>query len=84
MGVRTTVILDEDVLNRVKQQAREADVPFRVKLNELLRVGLAKAGAGKLILSSRQVYSMGDSLSPLPLRVSELDALEEQEALRNG
>jgi hypothetical protein len=71
MGVRTTVILDEDVLNRVKQRAREADVPFRVKLNELLRVGLAKSGAGRLILSSRKVYSRGDSPSPLPLRLSE-------------
>jgi hypothetical protein len=37
MGIRTTVTLDEDVLERVKQESRSRGVPFRQTLNDLLR-----------------------------------------------
>ena len=42
MGIRTTVTLDEDVLERVKQESRSRGKPFRQILNDLLRTGLAK------------------------------------------
>ena len=43
MGIRTTVTLDEDVLERVKQESRLRGLPFRQTLNELLRDALVKA-----------------------------------------
>ncbi len=42
MGITTRILLDEDVLDGVRKRAREESVPFRVKLNDLLRDGLAK------------------------------------------
>lgn len=83
MGIRTTIVLDEDVLDRVREKAREEDVSFRVKLNDLLRDGLAKTSGGKRVAVERRTFSMGKSRLPFPLRVSELDALEEQEARRH-
>ena len=41
MGIRTTVTLDEDVLNRVKDESRATGRSFRETLNELVRDGLA-------------------------------------------
>lgn len=40
MSIRTTVTLDEDVLERVKQQSRSRGKSFRETLNEVLREGL--------------------------------------------
>ena len=40
MSIRTTVTLDEDVLERVKQESRARGASFRDTLNELLRAGL--------------------------------------------
>jgi hypothetical protein len=40
MSIRTTVTLDEDVAERVKQESRSRGVSFRETLNELLRAGL--------------------------------------------
>ena len=40
MSIRTTVTLDEDVLERVKAESRSRGISFRETLNELLRVAL--------------------------------------------
>jgi hypothetical protein len=40
MSIRTTVTLDEDVVERVKQQSRARGKSFRETLNELLRTAL--------------------------------------------
>ena len=40
MSIRTTVTLDDDVLERVKRESRSRGVPFRDTLNDLLRVAL--------------------------------------------
>jgi hypothetical protein len=40
MGIRTTVTLDEDVLERLKEEARSRGLPFRQVLNDVLRSGL--------------------------------------------
>lgn len=44
MGIRTTVTLDEDVLNRVKDESKATGRSFRETLNELVRNGLAAKG----------------------------------------
>ena len=45
MSIRTTVTLDEDVVERVKRQCRKRGTSFRQTLNELLRLALVKAEA---------------------------------------
>ena len=40
MGIRTTVTLDEDVLERLKRESRVRGASFRDTLNELLRFAL--------------------------------------------
>ena len=40
VSIRTTVTLDEDVVDRVKQEARSKGIPFRQALNDILRFGL--------------------------------------------
>ena len=40
MSIRTTVTLDEDVLERVKRESRSRGTSFRDTLNDLLRVAL--------------------------------------------
>ena len=40
MSIRTTVTLDDDVLDKVKRESRSRGIPFRDTLNELLRLAL--------------------------------------------
>lgn len=40
MSIRTTVTLDEDVHERLKQESRARGVPFRQALNDVIRAGL--------------------------------------------
>ena len=40
MSIRTTVTLDEDVLERVKRESRSRGASFRETLNDLLRAAL--------------------------------------------
>ncbi|HWC99622.1 MAG TPA: hypothetical protein VG456_22835 [Candidatus Sulfopaludibacter sp.] len=40
MSIRTTVTLDEDVLERVKAESRNRGASFRDTLNDLLRLAL--------------------------------------------
>ena len=40
MSIRTTVTLDDDVLERVKRESRARGTSFRDTLNELLRAAL--------------------------------------------
>ena len=42
MSIRTTVTLDEDVLERVKQESRTRGASFKATLNDLLRAALAE------------------------------------------
>ena len=45
MSIRTTVTLDEDVLERVRQESRSRGASFRETLNDLLRSALVKGSA---------------------------------------
>lgn len=40
MSIRTTVTLDDDVLDRVKRESRSRGTSFRDTLNDLLRLAL--------------------------------------------
>jgi hypothetical protein len=40
MSVRTTVTLDDDILDRVKRESRSRGASFRDTLNDLLRTAL--------------------------------------------
>jgi Ribbon-helix-helix protein, copG family len=40
MSIRTTVTLDDDVMDRVQRHARSSGKPFKEALNELLHMGL--------------------------------------------
>jgi plasmid stability protein len=41
MSVRTTVTLDDDVIDRVKRESRSRGASFRDTLNDLLRTALS-------------------------------------------
>ena len=43
--MRTTVTLDDDLAARLKESARERDVPFKAVLNEAIRAGLVGSTA---------------------------------------
>ena len=45
--MRTTVTLDDDLAELLKQRARERDVPFKRVLNEVIRAGLGGRGPSK-------------------------------------
>ena len=79
MGIRTTVVLDEDVLERVREKAREDNVPFKTKLNDLVRDGLAKAGPKKGKKFKIEAYDMGKFNFPHPIKLSDIDSMEDEE-----
>jgi hypothetical protein len=81
MSIRTTVVLDDDVLERVRERARERSVPFRAALNDLVRDGLALAG-GKPAPFRVKAVDMGEFLLPYPIKVSDLDELEDKDRMR--
>lgn len=41
MSIRTTVTLDDDVIERVRDHSKSKGIPFREALNDLLRLALA-------------------------------------------
>jgi hypothetical protein len=45
MSIRTTVTLDDDVVERVKQESKSRGASFRETLNELIRAGLVSLQA---------------------------------------
>jgi hypothetical protein len=45
MSIRTTITLDEDVLERVKAESRTRGASFRETLNDLLRLALVAQSA---------------------------------------
>ena len=51
--MRTTLVLDDDVLDRARQSARRLKKPLRFVVNEALREGLSRIGAG----SPRKPYA---------------------------
>ena len=50
--MRTTITLDDDLLDRARESARKLRKPFRAIVNEALRAGLERIGGA----SSRRPY----------------------------
>ena len=46
MSIRTTITLDDDVIERVKDESRLSGASFRDTLNNLLRVALLNTNVG--------------------------------------
>ena len=63
--MRTTVTLDEDVATRLKAEARRTGKPFRVVLNECLRVGLSagRVRSASFRIDPRDLGGLRDGLS---------------------
>jgi metal-responsive CopG/Arc/MetJ family transcriptional regulator len=59
MSIRTTVTLDEDVLERVRDASRERGSSFRDTLNELLRLALVTEARQRKRTLVIQPFQMG-------------------------
>lgn len=81
MSTRTTVVLDDDVLERVRERAREKAVPFRTALNDLVRDGLAVTTKRSRPYKVK-AFDMGEFLLPFPIRLSDIDELFDKERMR--
>ena len=79
MGIRITIMLEEDVLKRVRDRAREDNVPCRSKLNDLLRDKLARRANKPRESFIVKTYSLGTDSMPFPIRIFDIDALEDDE-----
>jgi hypothetical protein len=59
MSIRTTVTLDDDVIDRVKQESRSRGASFRDTLNDLLRSALARPDKPRRRALTIKPVSMG-------------------------
>jgi hypothetical protein len=75
--MRTTLTLDEDIAARLQAESRRTGRPFKVVVNEYLRVGLAQRRAAKTAAAFKvRPVHMG---APLPGRsYDDISALLEQ------
>lgn len=81
--MRTTVDLDPDLLERLRDEAHRRGVPFKHLLNSLLRSGLDR-GPGEIEPYDCPVFSMGEARPGIDLdkalRVA--STLEDEEIAR--
>lgn len=82
--MRTTLTLDDDLLARVKREARRAKVPFRTALERALRLGLERMTPQARRRSFRQrTFPMGHPpASPLDKALHLATMLEDEEIIR--
>jgi hypothetical protein len=61
MSIRTTVTLDEDIVDRIKQRSRERGDSLKETLNNLLRFALSNGtpGATRKPFKVRPFHNMG-------------------------
>ena len=83
--MRTTLTIDDDLAQKLKQRAQESDRPFKVVVNEVLRAGLEETTAKP----SRRPYrnrtvSMGPARAGIDLdkALALSSALEDEELAR--
>lgn len=75
MSIPATVVLDEDVVERVRELARKKSIPFGTALNDLVRVGLAMQGR-KLAPFKVMAVDPGKFLLLFPIKMSDVDELD--------
>ena len=60
--MRTTLTLDEDVVNKLRQESRRTGRPFREVVNESIRLGLSRQRElkrrKKLVVNARALGSL--------------------------
>jgi hypothetical protein len=56
MSVRTTITLDDDVIERVKRESRARGASFRDTLNDLLREGLVAGSQARRTLNIQPLH----------------------------
>jgi len=61
MSIRTTVTLDDDIVDRIKQRSREQGDSFKQTLNNLLRFALSTGtpGAARKPFKVRPFHNLG-------------------------
>lgn len=82
--MRTTVRIEDDLLNQLKQAASQADVSLTAIINQTLRKGLTakqKAVAKDVSEYREKTYSMGKPLVDLTKALSLAAALDDEERL---
>ncbi len=82
--MRTTVTIDDDLLQEVRERAQKEGIPLKQALNHVLRVGLERSQEGKKTKPYRcKTFSMGyPPLYNLDRALQVADALEDEEVLR--
>jgi hypothetical protein len=80
LEVRTTVTLDDDVVELLHQLMRERDVTFKQAVNDALRAGLQSAENHEGV--QLPVSDMGVPSVPLDHALQLAGALEDEEILR--
>lgn len=82
MSIRTTVVLDDDVLERVRETAQRENVSLHQKLNDLIRDGLAKPKPNPNQPFLSKTFKMGTCSLPFHPRIADLDAIDDQSKLQ--
>jgi hypothetical protein len=78
--MRTTINIDDDVLEKLRAEAKRARVPLRAILNPILRLGLERARPQERRPRYRcKTYSMGFPPTPNLDKALQLAALLEDE-----
>ena len=75
--MRTTLTLDDDVADALKERARHLDQPFKQVVNDVLRCGLRPDAPQPAEPYSVRIHSTGFAPGVDPLRLNQLvDELE--------
>jgi hypothetical protein len=83
-SMRTTVRVDDDLLEQLKAQARKESVSLTRLLNRTLKAGLQAGGARRRTkpIFREQVHSLGAPRVPLDKALALAAALEDEEIVR--
>lgn len=76
--MRTTVTLDPDVHQLVKDAAHRSGKPFKRALNDAVRAGLRPTGAGPFAAPTWPCHDLGAPLVDLTKALSMADELDDQ------
>ncbi len=77
MGQRTTLTLEEDVVDRLRREARRTGRPFKAIVNEALRVGLERRERQACRGASFKVEPMDLGLKP-GIELDDIEGLLDQ------
>lgn len=77
MGQRTTLTLEEDVVDRLRREARRTGRPFKTIVNEALRVGLERRERQACRGASFKVEPMDLGLKP-GIELDDIEGLLDQ------